>query len=98
MTKPKRKVLGYIDKSIEFERGSSTKARPGDSPAVSTGPRRIGLHVGAEDVGGGRDHAQTGVVPSGPGWREEAGRRVPQSRPRPDSAGHLTRRKLPISG
>jgi hypothetical protein len=29
MRKPKRDVCGYIDKSIEFERGSSTKAPPG---------------------------------------------------------------------
>ena len=29
MRKPKRDVRGYIDKTIEYERGSDTKAPPG---------------------------------------------------------------------
>jgi hypothetical protein len=29
MRKPKRDVLGYIDRAIEFQRGSSTDAPPG---------------------------------------------------------------------
>jgi hypothetical protein len=29
MRKPKRDVLGYIDRSIEFQRGTGTDAPPG---------------------------------------------------------------------
>ena len=91
MRMPKRDVRGYIDKLIEYERGSDTKAPPGGFAGGYRqgrgGPR---LHVGAEDVGGGRRHAQTAVVPSGPGWREEASRRLSQPRPQPEVAGPLT--------
>jgi hypothetical protein len=40
MRKPKRDVRGFIDKSIEYERGSDTKAPPGGFASGIDRPRR----------------------------------------------------------
>jgi hypothetical protein len=90
MRKPMRDVPGYIEKLIKYELGSDTKAPPGGfDNALDRAEADLvymSVRMTLKAAGG---QAQTGVVPSGPGWREEASRRVSQPRPQPEVAGPL---------
>jgi hypothetical protein len=90
MRKPKRDVLGYINASLEYERGRSIEAPPGGYSRGLNKAEADLVYVTVRDARGGAVHGEAGVVPAERLPGGAPGQCIRSARSRPEAAGHLT--------